>query len=69
VHPKIVALDVSPVDRAWLDDRLDELGRLVEANDTRELVGRLAAIVRGPQVQEEAETGAAATATPASETV
>ena len=44
-HPKIVVLDVSPVDRAWLDERLDELEALVEAGDTLELVGRLAAIV------------------------
>jgi FlaA1/EpsC-like NDP-sugar epimerase len=68
-HPKIVALDVSPVDRAWLEGRLDELARLVEAGDTLELVGQLAAIVRGPQAAAEAETGAAATATPASESV
>jgi FlaA1/EpsC-like NDP-sugar epimerase len=68
-HPKIVALDVSPVDRAWLEGRLDELARLVEAGDTLELVGQLAAIVRGPQDAAEAETGAAATATPASESV
>ena len=68
-HPKIVALDVSPVDRAWLEGRLDELGRLVEAGDTLELVGQLAAIVREPQAAAAAETGAAATATPASESV
>jgi FlaA1/EpsC-like NDP-sugar epimerase len=48
-HPKIVALDVSPVDRAWLEGKLDELERLVENGDTLELVGRLAAIVREPQ--------------------
>ena len=48
-HPKIVALDVQPVDRAWLEGQLDELERLVEAGDTLELVGRLAAIVREPQ--------------------
>jgi FlaA1/EpsC-like NDP-sugar epimerase len=45
-HPKIVALDVSAVERAWLDGKLDELERLVEAGDTLELVGRLAEIVR-----------------------
>jgi FlaA1/EpsC-like NDP-sugar epimerase len=66
-HAKIVALDVSPVDRGWLEDQLDELSRLVEAGETLELVGRLAAIVRGPK-RLDAETGAA-TATPASETV
>jgi FlaA1/EpsC-like NDP-sugar epimerase len=66
-HPKIVALDVSPVDRAWLEEKLDELERLVEAGDTLELVGRLAAIVRGPhRVALETEAGAAV-ATPASE--
>jgi FlaA1/EpsC-like NDP-sugar epimerase len=48
-HSKIVALDVSPVDRAWLEEQLDELGRLVEAGDTLELVGRLGAIVREPK--------------------
>ncbi|HUQ23911.1 MAG TPA: nucleoside-diphosphate sugar epimerase/dehydratase [Gaiellaceae bacterium] len=66
-HVKIVALDVSPVDPAWLGERLDELETLVEAGDTLELVGRLAAIVREPQ-RVAVETGAA-TATPASESV
>ena len=68
-HPKIVALDVSPVDRAWLEEKLDELDALVEAGETLELVGRLAAIVREPQrLGADAEAGAAVTATPASET-
>jgi FlaA1/EpsC-like NDP-sugar epimerase len=48
-HAKIVALDVSPVERAWLEEKLDELDALVEAGETLELVGRLAAIVREPQ--------------------
>ena len=47
-HPKIVALDVSAVERDWLEGKLDELERLVETGDTLELVGRLAAIVREP---------------------
>ena len=72
-HPKIVALDVSPVDRGWLEEKLDELHALVEGGETLELVGRLAAIVREPQRLVErlngTETGAAATATPASESV
>jgi FlaA1/EpsC-like NDP-sugar epimerase len=59
-HPKIVALDVMPVERAWLEGKLDELERLVEAGETLELVGRLAAIVREPQ--HDAETAAAAPA-------
>ncbi len=69
-HAKIVALDVSPVDPAWLEEKLDELDALVEAGETLELVGRLAAIVREPQrliPELGAETGAA-TATPASDT-
>ena len=68
-HPKIVALDVSPVDQGWLEAKLDELEALVEGGETLELVGRLAAIVREPQRLNGTETGAAATATPASETV
>ncbi len=66
-HPKIVALDVSAVERTWLDGKLDELERLVEAGDTLELVGRLAAIVREPA----SETAAAPvrTAEPAPKTV
>jgi FlaA1/EpsC-like NDP-sugar epimerase len=64
-HPKIVALDVSPVERRWLDGKLDELERLVEAGDTLELVGRLAEIVRAPVREADAATITA----PASETV
>jgi FlaA1/EpsC-like NDP-sugar epimerase len=70
-HPKIVALDVSAVERAWLDGKLDELERLVEAGDTLELVGRLAAIVREPNGAPRAadEADVAQTATPAPESV
>jgi FlaA1/EpsC-like NDP-sugar epimerase len=64
-HSKIVALDVSPVDRAWLEDQLDELGRLVETGDTLELVGRLGAIVREPKrLDVDAQTETAAPAAP-----
>jgi FlaA1/EpsC-like NDP-sugar epimerase len=66
-HSKIVALDVSPVDRGWLEEQLDELERLVEGGETLELVGKLAATVREPK-RVDAETGAATSATPASET-
>jgi FlaA1/EpsC-like NDP-sugar epimerase len=48
-HPKIVALDVSAVDRAWLEGELNALERLVDEGDTLELVGRLSAIVREPR--------------------
>ncbi|HWN22956.1 MAG TPA: nucleoside-diphosphate sugar epimerase/dehydratase [Gaiellaceae bacterium] len=64
-HPKIVALDVSPVDRTWLDGELDVLEQLVEESDTLGLVGRLAAIVREPRRVTPAESDAAP-ATPAS---
>ena len=60
-HPKIVALDVSPVDRPWLERALDELEALVDAGDTLELVGRLAGIVREPKRQG-AEADAVSTA-------
>ena len=44
----------------WLEEKLDELDALVEAGETLELVGRLAAIVREPQrLGADAETGAA----------
>ena len=49
--PKIVALDVSRSTGRGSRERLDELARLVEAGDTLELVGQLAAIVRGPQAR------------------
>ena len=67
-HPKIVALDVSPVDRAWLSGELDALERLVDEGDTLEVVGRLSAIVREAR-RLEPETGAARSATPASESI
>ncbi|MBA3348264.1 MAG: polysaccharide biosynthesis protein [Actinobacteria bacterium] len=65
-HPSIVALDVSPVDRAWLAGKLDELEQLVEDGDTLEVVGRLAAIAAAPRRVAEPETDAAA-ATPVSD--
>ena len=70
-HPKIVALDVLPVERAWLEGKLDELERLVEAGDTLELVGRLAAIVREPRevADQQVAAEADAAAAPASEPV
>ncbi len=68
-HPKIVVLDVSPVDRTWLDERLDELEALVEAGDTLELVGRLAAIAREPKRVEPVTDEAGAVSTPASDSV
>jgi FlaA1/EpsC-like NDP-sugar epimerase len=66
-HQKIVALDVSAVDRAWLEGHLDGLDELVAAGDTLELVGRLASIVREPR--RVAVAADAAEAAPAAETV
>jgi FlaA1/EpsC-like NDP-sugar epimerase len=48
-HAKILALDVDPIDRTWLDEELNALDRLVEEGDTLQLVSRLAAIVREPR--------------------
>ena len=48
-HSKILALDVDPIDPAWLNEELNVLETLVEEGDTLELVTRLAAIVREPQ--------------------
>ena len=48
---------------AWLESELHELERLVEAGETLELVGRLAAIARAPHRLGVPEVGAAATAT------
>jgi FlaA1/EpsC-like NDP-sugar epimerase len=45
-HAKILALDVDPIDPAWLDDELNALSRLVEEGDTLQLVAKLSAIVR-----------------------
>jgi FlaA1/EpsC-like NDP-sugar epimerase len=48
-HAKILALDVDPIDPAWLDEELNALDQLVEEGDTLQLVSRLAAIVREPR--------------------
>jgi FlaA1/EpsC-like NDP-sugar epimerase len=48
-HPKIRRASRSPLDAAWLDERLAELERLVEDGDTNTLVGRLHAMVTQPQ--------------------
>ena len=67
-HLKIVALDVSPVDRAG--SRASSTSSAASSRRTTRSSCRPArAIVREPQALAEAETGAAATATPASESV
>ena len=48
-HQKILALDVRPVDRDWLDGELDALERLVDRGDALQLVSRLREIVLRPR--------------------
>ena len=48
-HPAILQLGRPPIDARWLESELVELERLVEAGETLELVGRLAALVREPR--------------------
>jgi FlaA1/EpsC-like NDP-sugar epimerase len=48
LHPKIFRAAAQNVDPAWLEDELAELGRLVEAGDTLEVVSRLGSIAREP---------------------
>jgi len=70
-HEAILLVTRPPIDADWLEDELDELGRLVEAGETLELVGRLNAIVGAPRRNGvEAGDGAGAVETaPASEIV
>jgi FlaA1/EpsC-like NDP-sugar epimerase len=48
-HEAIMLMTRPSIDAAWLDQELDELGRLVEAGETLELVGRLHAMVAEPR--------------------
>jgi FlaA1/EpsC-like NDP-sugar epimerase len=48
-HPKILAVTRPPIDSAWLDEELAELGRLVADGETLELVSRLAAMMKEPR--------------------
>jgi hypothetical protein len=60
-----------PIDASWLEDELDELGRLVEAGETLEVIGRLNTIVAAPRRNGvlAGDGAGAAEATPASEPV
>jgi FlaA1/EpsC-like NDP-sugar epimerase len=53
-HPKIMRAARAPIDRAWLEEELAALERLVVEGDTLGVVTRLGAMVRAPQ-----RTGAA----------
>jgi FlaA1/EpsC-like NDP-sugar epimerase len=48
--PKILRVSGPVIDAAWLDEELAELTRLVEAGETLEVVSRLSAIVRSPEL-------------------
>jgi FlaA1/EpsC-like NDP-sugar epimerase len=48
-HEAILLVTRTPIDGAWLEERLSELERLVEAGDTLEAVGALSRIVGDPQ--------------------
>jgi FlaA1/EpsC-like NDP-sugar epimerase len=48
-HPKIMRVTRPTVDGDWLDERLEELERLVDAGETLEVVSLLGGIVKAPQ--------------------
>jgi FlaA1/EpsC-like NDP-sugar epimerase len=48
-HPKIMRAARPPIDSDWLEERLEELSRLVAEADTLGVVGKLRAIVGAPQ--------------------
>jgi FlaA1/EpsC-like NDP-sugar epimerase len=48
-HPKILVASQAPIDSAWLDAELAELERLVDDNETLELVSKLTAMTRDPK--------------------
>jgi FlaA1/EpsC-like NDP-sugar epimerase len=48
-HPKILVASQAPIDSVWLDAELAELERLVDDNETLELVSRLTAMTRDPK--------------------
>jgi FlaA1/EpsC-like NDP-sugar epimerase len=48
-HPKILVASQAPIDPVWLDAELAELERLVDDNETLELVSKLTAMTRDPK--------------------
>jgi FlaA1/EpsC-like NDP-sugar epimerase len=54
VHPKILGVSRPQIDPAWLETELDELERLVAANETLEVVSRLRTLVGAPHVVRDA---------------
>ncbi len=69
-HEAILLVTRPPIDPEWLDAELDDLGRLVEAGETLELVDRLNALVARPHRPgaRAGDRAGAAIAAPASET-
>ncbi len=67
-HPAILRVTRPPIDTVWLESELRELERLIEANETLEVIGRLSAIARDPRRLESIEADVAV-ATPAPEAV
>ena len=70
-HAAIMLVTRPPIDQHWLEDELDELGRLVDAGETLELVGRLNTICAAPRRNgvPAGDGAGAAEATPAAEPV
>jgi FlaA1/EpsC-like NDP-sugar epimerase len=70
-HEAILLVTRPPIDQEWLEDELEELGRLVEGGETLELIGRLNAMVASPRRNgaPTAGTVGAAEAAPTSESV
>jgi FlaA1/EpsC-like NDP-sugar epimerase len=48
-HPKIMRAARSPIDGAWLEERLDELAALVAEADTLGVVTKLRAMIAEPR--------------------
>jgi FlaA1/EpsC-like NDP-sugar epimerase len=70
-HAAILLVTRPPIDQEWLEAELDELGQLVEAGETLELIGRLNTICAAPRRNGvlAGDGAGAAEATPASEIV
>jgi len=49
-HPKIMRVSGAIVDSLWLQDELGELERLVRDGETLEVVSRLSAMIRAPEL-------------------
>jgi FlaA1/EpsC-like NDP-sugar epimerase len=66
-HEAIMLVTRPPIDPAWLETELDDLGRFVDAGETLELIGRLNATVASPRRLEPLPDGAGVVEATASE--